>query len=133
FSRDWSSDLCSSDLRLAVARAGVDIDIAGSSQWTKPLELSETLPDDLQGVFLLVARAAVAKAACPSNAELARAYGTHSERRAQRLLTFFEERGLLVLRTDFHGRRILAFPDLDCETLPGDPNAPAAAQQDAAE
>lgn len=119
--------------RLAVARAGVDIDIAGSSQWTKALELSETLPDDLQGVFLLVARAAVAKAACPSNAELARAYGTHSERRAQRLLTFFEERGLLVVRTDFHGRRILAFPDLDCETLPGDPNAPATAQQDAAE
>jgi hypothetical protein len=111
--------------RLAVARAGVDTQTADSDIWSKALALSESLPDDLQGVFLLVARAAVGGLPCPSNAELARAYGTHSERRAQRLLDYFEERGLLVLRTDFHGQRILAFPDLGCETAPGDPNAAA--------
>jgi hypothetical protein len=120
--------------RLAVARAGVDARTAEGDGWTKALELSETLPDDLQGVFLLVARAAVAGTPGPSNAELARAYGTHSERRAQRLLGYFEERGLLVVRTDFHGQRILAFPDLGCETAPGDPNAPAGTNhRDAAE
>jgi hypothetical protein len=120
--------------RLAVARAGVDARTGEGDNWTKALELSESLPDDLQGVFLLVARAAVAGTPGPSNAQLARAYGTHSERRAQRLLSYFEERGLLVVRTDFHGQRILAFPDLGCETAPGDPNAPASApHRDAAE
>jgi hypothetical protein len=71
----------------------------------------------------MVAKAAVAGEPCPSDATLARAYGTHSPRRARRLLTFFEERGVTVIRTDFHGRRIVAFPDLGCETAAGDPNA----------
>jgi len=120
--------------RLAVARAGVAPDSAGGDAWNIALSLSESLPDDLQGVFLLLARAAVTGAPTPSNAALARAYGTHSERRAQRLIAYFEEKGLVVLRTDFHGRRILAFPDLGCETAPADPladegeGAPAAAE-----
>ena len=120
--------------RLAVARAGVDEKTADGDAWAKALELSETLPDDLQGVFLLIARAAVQGEPSPPNAELARAYGTHSERRAQRLIAYFEERGLLVVRTDFHGRRILAFPELGCETAPGDPSAaPADDRREAAE
>jgi hypothetical protein len=120
--------------RMAVARAGVDASTAQGDTWPAALQLSEQLPDDLQGVFLLVARAAVTGAPAPSNAALARAYGTHSERRAQRLLSYFEERGLLVVRTNFHGKRVLAFPDLGCETAPGDPDAPdEAANRDAAE
>jgi hypothetical protein len=110
--------------RLAVERAGVDADAAQGETWSTALNLSEGLPDDLQGVFLMVARAAVSGEPCPSDALLARAYGSHSARRARRLLAFFEERGLLVVRTDFHGRRVLAFPDLGCETAPGDPDAP---------
>ncbi len=83
------------------------------------------MPDDLQGVFLVVAQAAIANPppARPTPT-LARAYGSHSPRRARRLLAYFEERGLLVVRTDFHSQRILAFPDLGCETAPGDPDAP---------
>jgi len=118
--------------RLAVARAGVD-ENSGGEAWAMALSLSETLPDDLQGVFLMVARAATLKQPCPSDATLARAYGSHSPRRARRLLAYFEERGLLVARTDFHGRRVLAFPDLGCETQPGHPDAPEPAQADAAE
>lgn len=118
--------------RLAVARAGVD-EKDGGEMWARALALSETLPDDLQGVFLMVARAATNKDPCPSDATLARAYGSHSPRRARRLLAYFEERGLLVLRTDFHGLRVLAFPDLECETAPGHPDAPDEAQRDAAE
>jgi hypothetical protein len=108
---------------LAVARAGLDGEPEDGSAWSTALDLSKSLPDDLQGVFLLVARAAIERAPCPPDAVLARAYGTHSARRARKLLSFFEERGLTVMRTDFHGRRIAAFPDLDCETAPGDPDA----------
>ena len=118
--------------RLAVARAGVD-ESSGGEAWATALTLSEALPDDLQGLFLMVARAAINGEPCPADATLARAYGSHSPRRARRLLAYFEERGLLVARTDFHGRRVLAFPDLGCETSPGDPDAPDEARRDAAE
>jgi uncharacterized protein len=118
--------------RLAIARAGVDESSDGEA-WSMALSLSEALPDDLQGVFLMVARAAANKEPCPSDAALARAYGSHSPRRARRLLAYFEERGLLVARTDFHGNRVLAFPDLGCETAPGHPDAPDETQRDAAE
>jgi hypothetical protein len=121
--------------KLAVARAGVDRETAGGETWATALSLSESLPEDLQGVFLVVAQAAISGAPCPSDATLARTYGSHSPRRARRLITYFEERNLLVVRTDFHGKRVLAFPDLGCETAPGDPNAPdeAGASSDAAE
>ena len=118
--------------RLGVARAGVD-ESSGGEAWATALTLSEALPDDLQGLFLMVARAAINGEPCPADATLARAYGSHSPRRARRLLAYFEERGLLVARTDFHGRRVLAFPDLGCETSPGDPDAPDEARRDAAE
>lgn len=108
--------------KFAVARAGVDADLAESSGWRTALTLVASLPDDVHGVFLVLAQAALGKAPCPSDAAIARAYGTHSLSRARRLLGYFEERGLIVLRTDFKGLRIVAFPDLDAETAPGDPN-----------
>lgn len=110
--------------RLAVAQASIESDVANGETWQQALALSESLTDDVQGVFLIVAQAAVTGAPCPSDAALARAYGTHSFSRARRLLTYFEERGLLVVRNDFKGMRIVNFPDLGCETAPGDPNAP---------
>ncbi|MBB3218093.1 hypothetical protein FHW72_003184 [Ochrobactrum sp. RC6B] len=110
--------------RLAVAQASIESDVANGETWQQALILSESLTDDVQGVFLIVAQAAVTGAPCPSDAALARAYGTHSFSRARRLLTYFEERGLLVVRNDFKGMRIVNFPDLGCETAPGDPNAP---------
>lgn len=110
--------------RLALAQASIDGDTASTETWQRALALSESLTDDVQGVFLIVAQAAVTQAPCPSDAALARAYGSHSTSRARRLLTYFEERGLLVVRNDFTGKRIVAFPDLDCETAAGDPNAP---------
>jgi hypothetical protein len=110
--------------RLAVARSGVDEDTAKSEAWQSVLRLSQSLPEDVLGVFLVVAHAAVSGAPCPSDAFLARLYGTYSVSRARRLLTYFEEKGLLVLRTDFHGQRVIAFPDLGLETAPGDPNLP---------
>jgi hypothetical protein len=110
--------------KLAVVRAGVDADTAASETWQHALSLSTQLADDVQGVFLVLARAALEGAPCPSDAALARAYGTHSTGRARRLLAYFEERGLLVVRMDLRNQRIAAFPDLGTETGPGDPNAP---------
>lgn len=127
-------DLNAFKRRFSVARAGVDGRAAESETWQKALALADALSEDLQGVFLLLARAAVDSLPCPSDAALARAYGSHSASRARRLLTYFEERDLIVLREDVSGRRIAAFPDLGCETAPGDANAPAEAPgRDAAE
>ncbi len=93
----------------------------------------ETLPDDLQGVFLMVARAATNRAPCPSDATLARAW--RPTRRAGRGGCSPISRGARPAR---HPRRFsrpprAGLPDLGCETLPGDPGAPDEAQRDAAE
>ena len=109
--------------RVAIARSGVDEETAASEGWAMALELSQRVSDDLQGVFLLMARAALRGEACPSDQRIAKAYGTHSARRARRLLGYFEEHNLIVVHTDFAGKRIVAFPDLQAETAPGDPNA----------
>jgi DNA helicase HerA-like ATPase len=108
--------------KFAMARAGVDAESAAGETWQRVLTLSVSLSDDIQGVFLLVAQAAIAGDPCPSDAALARAYGTHSVGRARRLLSYFEERGLLIVRTDFRGRRVVAIPEIGHETAPGDPN-----------
>ncbi|MBU2326516.1 MAG: ATP-binding protein, partial [Alphaproteobacteria bacterium] len=117
--------------RVAVARAGVDEETAASEGWQTALSLSVRVSDDLQGVFLLLAKAALRNEECPSDHRIARAYGTHSARRARRLLGYFEEQGLVVVHTDFSGKRIVAFPDLEAETQPGDPNLVDADEQTA--
>ncbi|WP_127144348.1 ATP-binding protein [Pelagibacterium montanilacus] len=115
-------DLAEFKRRFAVARAGVSQEVAGTDGWQTAQSLAATLSEDVRGVFLVLARAALEGEACPSDAALARAYGSHSTGRARRLVTYFEERDLIVLREDFSGRRIIAFPELGCETAPGDPN-----------
>jgi hypothetical protein len=109
--------------KMAVARSGVDADTAATEAWSSALGLARNVTDDLQGVFLLVAQSALRGLPCPSDPMIARAYGTHSARRARRLLGYFEEQGLIVVHSDFSGKRIVAFPDLQAETAPGDPNA----------
>lgn len=110
--------------RTAIARSGVDATMAASEAWETVLSLSNGVSDDLQGVFLMMAKAALGGEPCPSDARIARAYGTHSARRARRLLGYFEEQGLVVVHTDFSGKRIVAFPDLQAETAPGSAEAP---------
>jgi hypothetical protein len=83
------------------------------------------LPDDLHGVFLFLCKAALKHEPCPSDVAIARACGSHSSGRARRLLSYMEQRGHIVCRTDFRAARIIALPDLGWETAPGDPNAPA--------
>lgn len=114
---------------LAVVRAGVAAPVEGEADAAsaKAQEMAGALSEDLQGIFLLLAQAALANAPCPSDGAIARAYGTQSLGRARRLLTYLEECGVIVCRNDFRGGRVVAIPELDRETAPGDPNAADAA------
>jgi uncharacterized protein len=111
--------------RLAVARAGVDAG-ADHPDWERAVAVAADLEEDLQGVYLLLARAAFAEAPCPPDLDIARACGSRSPGRARRILSYLESRSLVVARQDPRGLRVLALPDLGRETGPGDPNACAA-------
>jgi hypothetical protein len=110
---------------LTRARAGLGSDLAEDDAWQDVSVRASILPDDMQGVFMMIARAAKEGWPCPSDAAIARAYGSHSLRRAQRLLSYIEEQGLIVCQLDGAGRRIVTLVELAWATAPGDPNAEA--------
>ncbi|WP_046868694.1 ATP-binding protein [Microvirga massiliensis] len=105
--------------RLAVARAGGDPSTSGPT-WDRAMALAADLPEELSGVFLLLARAAIEGTPCPDDLELAKACGSRSPGRARRLLAYLESRDVVVVRQDRAGGRIVAVPDLSCETAPGE-------------
>jgi uncharacterized protein len=108
---------------LTHARAGLDSDMAEDDAWQDVSLRAAILPHDMQGIFMMIARAAKEGWPCPSDAAIARAYGTHSLRRARHLLTHIEEQGLIVCQIDGTGRRIVTLVELAWATAPGDPNA----------
>lgn len=109
--------------RLAVARAGIDTGSAEGAEWDRAMAFAADLEEDLQGVYLLLARAAMKRLPCPPDGEIARACGSRSPGRARRLIAYMESRNIVVTRNDPRGLRIIALPDLGWETGPGDPNA----------
>ena len=111
--------------RLAVARAGIADEAGANPAWDRAQALASELPDDLHGLFLLLAQAALQGAPTPSDDELARAYGTSSAGRARRMIGYLEERGAVVCRRDLRGAPVVAIPALGCETAPGEPEAGA--------
>ncbi|NMJ40672.1 ATP-binding protein [Roseomonas sp. JC162] len=110
---------------LAIARAGVDMRAMDGTDWPRAVERAEALPEDAQGVYLLLARTALAGEPCPPDGAIALAYGSRSAGRARRLLTWLEEQSCIVCRADRGGRRVVAIVGLGWETAPGDPNAPS--------
>jgi len=111
---------------LAFARAGLAADMEAGPLWAETCRLAENLSNDeveARSVFLALAQAAIIGAPCLGDATLARLYRTSSPRRVHSLLKHFEERGLIIVRTDFSGKRIITFPDLQRETAPGRPEA----------
>nr|HMO29016.1 ATP-binding protein [Enterovirga sp.] len=108
--------------RLAVARAGIAKAAEGPA-WEQAQALAADLPDDLHGLFLLLAQAALKGLPTPSDEDLARAYGTSSAGRARRMIGYLEERGAVVCRRDLRGAPVVAIPALGCETAPGEPEA----------
>jgi hypothetical protein len=107
---------------LTRARAGLTSEMIENDEWHEVSARAAILPEDMQGVFLMVARAAREGLPCPSDAAIARAYGTHSLRRARRTLSYIEEQGLFVCELDGAGRRVVTLGDLPWATAPGEPN-----------
>jgi hypothetical protein len=116
---------------LTHARAGLTAEMAADDGWQDVSLRASILPEDMQGVFMMIARAAKEGWPCPGDAAIARAYGTHSLRRARRLLTYIEEQGLIVCQFDGTGRRTVTLVELAWATAPGDPNAAEEPQLDA--
>ncbi|MDK9698119.1 MAG: ATP-binding protein, partial [Siculibacillus sp.] len=113
-----AQDMSSFRRRLALARAGVEAKEGADDDWSRVIAMSEGLPEEMQGVFLMVARAARDEAPCPSDAALAQAYGSHSPSRGRWLLSYMAERGLIVSETDFRGNRIVAVAGVGWRTRP---------------
>ncbi|MCK0198805.1 ATP-binding protein [Ancylobacter sp. 6x-1] len=118
-------DLADFTRRLAIARAGVEPGLPEGEHsgeiWQQVRGQAAELPEEMQGVFLMLARAAMEDAASPTDEELARAYGSRSPSRGRWLLTYMEERGYLTCETDFRGRRVVRFPAFGWKTAPGEP------------
>ena len=100
--------------RLSAARAGI-FDVT-DPQWAEAMELAYSLPDDMIGAFLLVARAAKSGEPCPSDTALAETYGTSSLGRVRRLIGYIESRDLFVARVDLSGKRSITIPRLGWTT-----------------
>ncbi|PKB13395.1 hypothetical protein B0I00_3194 [Novosphingobium kunmingense] len=102
--------------RFAMAVAGVSD--PHKAPWSDILRVGKALADDLLAPFLAIAGAAQQGLPCPDDEELARIYGTSSPGRIRRLLDHYEKAGLIVVRTDFSGRRSVTIPELGLATEP---------------
>jgi hypothetical protein len=93
------------------ALAGLDED-QNDERVTRLLEIAETVPEDLVAIFLALGKAVIAGNPCPDDETLAVLYGTRSVSRARRMLEHLERSDIVVVRTDFTGRRSVAIPQL---------------------
>ena len=109
-------DLAAFRRRFAMAAAGIAD--AADERWAEVLRIAHRVPDDLLGPFLLLARAAQEGTPCPDDQMLARVYGTNSPGRIRRLIDHLERSGLIVVRTNFGGRRSIGIPELGLSTAP---------------
>ncbi len=115
-------DLAAFRRMLTRARAGISADMAEEEIWRDIAARAALLPEDMQGIYMMIARAANEGLPCPGDPAIARAYGTRSMGRARRLLSYMEEQGLIVCQQDGAGRRIVTLVELAWATAPGDPN-----------
>jgi energy-coupling factor transporter ATP-binding protein EcfA2 len=104
--------------RLALARAGLYSPELADESWAVALRLADTVPEDMLGVFMTLARAAREQQPCPSDADIAQVYGTQSLGRIRRLLSYMESKNYIALRVDLRGRRTAAIPQLGWTTEP---------------
>ncbi|SFG15568.1 hypothetical protein SAMN05518801_108144 [Novosphingobium sp. CF614] len=104
--------------RRGFAAALAGIEDPEDERWKDLFNLARHVPDDALAPFFVIARAAMDGEPCPDDTELARIYGTSSPRRVQRLLDYLEKDGLLVVRTDFSGKRSVSLPDMGVTTAP---------------
>ncbi|WP_374412978.1 helicase HerA domain-containing protein [Novosphingobium colocasiae] len=103
--------------RRGYAAAVAGIADPDAPEWEDLVNLAKHVPDDALAPFYAIAVAAMEGRPCPDDGELARIYGTSSPRRVQRLLDYLEKDGLIVVRTDFSGKRTVSLPDLGVTTI----------------
>ena len=108
-------DLAAFRRRLAAARAPT----ADGPEWALATAAADQLPEDIRPVFLLLARAALDQAPCPSDSEIARARGSRSPRRARGVLSHMEQTGVIVSDERRDGTRVISLPGLGWRTAPG--------------
>jgi hypothetical protein len=108
--------------KLAQARIGMLPMPEGDDDWRQAVAASEQFQDEDRAVFLMLAKAARHREACPPDSALALVLGSQSSRRGRAILSHIETRGAVAVREDLSGRRIVGFPALGWETEPGDPN-----------
>ncbi|MCB8838726.1 ATP-binding protein [Aurantimonas sp. VKM B-3413] len=113
--RGAETDMAAFRRRLSLARAGISAETE-DEDWRMIVERSADLPEEMQGVFMMLARAAREEAECPSDEALARAYGSHSPSRGRFLLSFMAERGLITADRDFRGNRVVTIAGTDWRT-----------------
>ena len=109
-------DMTGFQRRFAIAVAGIEEPNSPEAQ--EILRVARDLADDLLAPFLAIARAAQTGLPCPDDDALAVLYGTSSPGRLRRLLDHYEKTGLIVVRTDFSGRRSVSIPELGLATEP---------------
>jgi uncharacterized protein len=109
-------DLAEFRRRFAMAIAGIPD--PALAQWRDLVALARQVPDDLLAPFMVLAVAASEGAVCPDDDRLAVVYGTRSSGRIRRLLEHLERQNLIVVRTDYGGRRSVGIPALGLLTQP---------------
>lgn len=109
-------DLAAFRRRFAMAIAGISDD--ADPRWKAVIGIARDVPDDLLAPFLTLAVAASDGAPCPDDDRLATIYGTRSPGRIRRLLEHLEKSGMIVVRTDYGGRRSVGIPELGLTTAP---------------
>ena len=108
--------------KLAQARAGMLPMPEGDDDWRQAVAAGDQFQDEDRAVFLMLAKAARHREACPPDSTLALVLGSQSSRRGRAILAHIQARGAVAVREDLSGRRIVGFPSLGWETEPGDPN-----------
>jgi hypothetical protein len=115
-------DMAQFHRRFAMAQAGIE----EAEGWEEAMALAATLPEEMFAPSLAIARAARLGADAPTDAALARLYGTSSPGRARWMLSVMEERKAIVSRIDLGGRRSISLPHFGWQTAPAaaDPARP---------
>ncbi|MEF2549494.1 ATP-binding protein [Aurantimonas sp. E1-2-R+4] len=113
--RGAETDMAAFRRRLSLARAGVSVETEDEA-WQAVVGRAADLPEEMQGVYMMLARAARDGVECPSDEALARAYGSHSPSRGRFLLSFMDERGLITADADFRGNRVVTIAGTDWRT-----------------
>jgi hypothetical protein len=111
---------------LTLVLAGITEEVEARPEWPRALDHAAELPEDRQGAYLLLARAAIEGEPCPSDLAIARVLGSVSRGRGRSALEFIEKQGAIACRPDTAGRRIVTLIGPGWETAPGDPEAAAA-------